>query len=133
MLVDAARLANYEPEVTGRNCDSRSDQMWVKSTSAIELFEESLRSTPDRDDHRRILVGFWNEVQRTDKIAVHLQKLIEHRHFDLALLLSTTETSSRRLSEKTSERLQQRNADDHRVRLAEAFLFLYRQNIAGSG
>jgi tetratricopeptide (TPR) repeat protein len=131
MLVDAARLANYQPK-------SRVD-IAIRGLievgevyGAIELLEASLQQHPDRDDHRQILVGFWNEVQRTDKIGVHLQKLIEHRHFNLALLISTTETSSRRLSEKTSLKLQRLNADDYRVRLADAFLFLYRRNVAGA-
>lgn len=131
MLVDAARLADYEPKSRVENAIGGLTEVG-EVYRAIELLEESLRQHPDRDDHRHILVGFWNEVQRTDQIPAHLLKLIERRHFNLALLLSTTETSSRRLSEKTSERLLQRNADDYRVRLADAFLFFYRQNISGA-
>ncbi len=131
MLADAARLANYEP-ASRVDLAIRGLTQVGEIYPAIELLEASLQLYPDRDEHRQLLVGFWNEVQRTEKIAVHLQKLIEHRHFNLALLVSTTETSSRRLSENTADRLQELNPDDHRPRLAEAFLFLYRQNLSGA-
>ena len=124
LLADAARLANFQPA-------SRVDfaiQALIdvgEVYPAIELLEESLDAHPERDTQRRMLVGFWGEVQRTDQIAIHLKKLIQRRDFDLSLLASTTETSSRRFSDNTAARMMERNPDDHRVRLAEAFLALH--------
>ncbi|MEM8668782.1 MAG: FG-GAP-like repeat-containing protein [Planctomycetota bacterium] len=125
LLAEAARMANYNPA-------TRVDQA-VQALAgvgevytAISLLEESVTEHPDRDDQRMTLVGFWNEVQRTEQIPRHLKTLIKNRQFNLPLLLTTTETSSRRLSEKTAERLMALNPQDHRVRLSEAFLLLYR-------
>jgi len=131
MLVDAAELAGYEPK-------SRVDQAILALIDvgevyrAIDLLEASLGRYPDRTDHRQAVVGFWNEVQRTEQIPAHLQPLIEARKFSVRLLLSTTETSSRRLSLKTAERLLERNPNDHRVRLADAYLLMYRRDPAGA-
>ena len=63
-----------------------------------------------------------------DLLPEHLVKLYRARQFDVQLLLAVTETTSRRLSPKTSERLMERNPDDHRVRLAEAFVMMYRHD-----
>lgn len=129
MLAEAARIADYQPI-------SRVEMAVSGLTGvgeiypAIELLEASLQKHPNRNEHRQMLVGFWNEMQRTDKIPPHLQKLIQQRSFSLALLVTTTETGSRRLSEKTSERLEERNPDDLRSRLADAFVLLYRRNAA---
>ncbi|MCC9602499.1 FG-GAP-like repeat-containing protein [Stieleria sp. JC731] len=129
MLVEAARQSNLEP--AGVVDTAIAGLMDVGEIYAsIELLEESVEAFPKRDQHRQILIGFYNEAQRTEAIPKHLRILIQDRHFTLPLLLSTTETSSRRLSEKSSERLLQRNPADHRVRLSEAFLHLYRREFA---
>ncbi len=127
LLVEAARLANFQPP-TRVNFAVRGLIDVGEIYPAIELLEESLQAHPEQDDQRRILVGFLTEVQRTDQIQRHLKKLIQKREFDFPLLVATTETSARRLSEKTSTRLMQRNPDDHRVRLVDAFLHLVRHD-----
>ncbi len=63
-----------------------------------------------------------------DRIPPHLQQLIRDRNVDADLLLAVTETSSRRFSLDASKRLLERNPDDHRVRLAEAFEMLCRRD-----
>jgi tetratricopeptide (TPR) repeat protein len=131
LLVDAARLANYQP-ASRVNFAIQTLIDVGEIYPAIELLEQSLMAHPDEDDQRRILVGFWMEVQRPDRIGEHLQKLIQKRKFDFLLLVSTTDTSSRRLSEQTSRRLLQRNPEDRRVRLADAFLYLYRHDAGGA-
>ncbi|OYP37963.1 hypothetical protein CGZ80_03830 [Rhodopirellula sp. MGV] len=126
LLADAARVADFEPASRVENA-IRGLMDVGEIYAAIELLEQSLKRFPNRDAHRQILIGFYNEVQRSEQIPEHLQVLIAHRHFTLPLLLTTTENSSRRLSEKSAERLLQRNPKDHRVRLSEAFLYLYRR------
>ncbi|MDG2224232.1 MAG: FG-GAP-like repeat-containing protein [Rubripirellula sp.] len=129
MLAEAARIADYQP--MSRVEMAVSGLVGVGEIyPAIELLEASLEKFPDRNKHRQMVVSFWNEMQRTDKIPPHLQELIEQRSFSLALLVTTTETGSRRLSEKTSERLEERNPNDLRSRLADAFVLLYRRNAA---
>ena len=127
LLVEAARLANFAPP-SRVNFAVQGLIDVGEIYPAIELLEESLQTDPEQDDQRRILVGFLTEVQRTDQIHKHLKKLIQKRKFDFPLLVATTETSARRLSEKTSTRLMQRNPDDHRVRLVDAFLHLVRHD-----
>ena len=129
MLADAARVSDFDPAARVTNA-IRGLMDVGEIYAAIELLEESLRRHPQRSDHRRILVSFYNEAQRTERIPQHLLKLIQERHFTLPLLLSVTETSSRRLSEKTAERLLERNPSDLRVRLPDAFLELYRSKPA---
>ncbi len=130
-MVDAARLANFQP-ASRVNFAIQALIDVGEIYPAIELLEESLQAHPEQDDQRRILVGFLSEVQRTDQIPEHLKKLIQKRKFDLQLLLVTTETSSRRLSDNTSSRLLERNPDDRRVRLVDAFLHFYRRNAEGA-
>ncbi len=127
LLAEAARLTDYQP--AARVTIAVQSLVDVGEIyTAIDLLEASLQEHPTDDTQRRIVVGFLNEVQRTDRIPVHLRHLIERRKFDIPLLLSTTETSSRRLSESTSSRLLQRNPADRRLRLPEAFLLLYRRD-----
>ena len=129
MLADAARISSFEPR--GRVDTAIGGLLDVGEVyAAIDLLEESLVEHPDRSDHRQLLVSFYNEVQRTEKIPQHFVKLIRDRHFSLPLLLSLTETSSRRLSENSADRLLDRNPEDLRVRLADAFLKLYRSEPA---
>ncbi len=127
MLVDAAKLADFEPPA---RVDSAIRALIDVGEvyPAIELLEASLQQHPDRNDERLTLVGFWNEVQRTDRLSAHLQKLIQSRAFSLHLLLSTTDTSGRRMSLETSKKLLERNPNDLRCRLADATVFLTRRD-----
>ena len=131
LLVDAASLANFQPSSRVRFAMQALIDVG-EIYSAIELLEKSLQAHPEEDDQRRILVGFLSEVQRVDLIPQHMKKLIQKRKFDLHLLLVTTETSSRRLSEHTMARMLERNPDDRRVRLAEAFLLFYYRDAKGA-
>ena len=127
LLVDAATHADYQP--TARVTFAVQALIDVGHLyTAINLLEASLKQNPEAHDQRRSLVGFLCEAQRMDLLPEHLMKLYRARQFDVRLLLAVTETSSRRLSPKTSERLMERNPDDHRVRLAEAFVMMYRHD-----
>ncbi|MCO8122298.1 FG-GAP-like repeat-containing protein [Stieleria sp. TO1_6] len=127
MLVEAAKLADYQP-ASRVNFAVQALIEVGQVYAAIDLLEQALAAHPDDDAQRRILVGFLTEVQRTDRVSEHLMQLIQHRKFDLPLLTSTTETSSRRLSDQTSQRLLERHPDDRRVLLSDAFLHLYRRD-----
>ncbi|MEO1526124.1 MAG: FG-GAP-like repeat-containing protein [Planctomycetota bacterium] len=130
LLADAARISDF---ARGRVDTAIRGLIDVGEIyAAIDLLEESLERFPDRSDHRQVLVGFYNEVQRTEEIPKHFARLIRDRHFSLPLLLSITETSSRRLSEKSAERLLERNPGDLRVRLVDAYLKLYRSQAAAA-
>lgn len=119
LMVDAARAANYQPA-------SRVDfavQALVdvgELYAAIDLLEQTLEIHPENHRHRRTLVGFLGEVQRTEMIGPHIESLLRSRSFDVHCLLATTEQSSRRFSVKTAEAMLERNPEDHRVRLGEA-------------
>ena len=127
LLVEAARYAEYQP--TERVMFAAQALIDVGDLyTAIDLLEASLKENPEAHDQRRSLVGFLCEAQRMDLLPEHLMRLFRARQFDVRLLLAVTETSSRRLSPKTSERLMERNPDDHRVRLAEAFVMMYRHD-----
>ena len=127
LLVDAATHANYLP--AARVTFAVQALIDVGELyAAIDLLEASLRNNPEAHQQRRSLVGFLCEAQRMDLLPEHLMRLYRSRQFDVRLLLAVTETSSRRLSPKTSERLMERNPDDHRVRLAEAFVMMYRHD-----
>ncbi|QEG00952.1 ASPIC and UnbV [Stieleria maiorica] len=127
LLVEAAQLGEFRP--ASRVTLAVQALIEVGEIySAIELLERSLAVHPQEHSQRRMLVGFLAEVQRTDRIGPHLKVLIKNRAFDLSLLLATTERSSRRLSENTASRLLQRNPADRRVRLSDAFLYLYRHD-----
>ena len=129
MLVDAAKLAEYEP-ASRVDFAVRALAEVGEIYASVELLEQSLQQHPERDNERKILVGFLGEIQRTEKIGPHLKELIKHRAFDLNLLLATSDTSTRRLSENTASRLLERNPDDLRVRLSEAFLVMNRHDAA---
>ncbi|WP_436716604.1 FG-GAP-like repeat-containing protein [Roseiconus lacunae] len=131
MLVEAAEVAEYQPL---ERIDSavRGLMDVGEIYAAIELLETSLKQFPERDAQRQVLVGFYNEVQRGEMVPPHLWQLIKRRHFSLPLLLTTTERSSRRLSDSSSQRLLERNPHDHRVRLSEAFLSLYRRDFVSA-
>ena len=127
LLVEAATHADYQP--TARVTFAVQALIDVGELyPAISLLEASLKQNPEAHDQRRSLVGFLCEAQRMDLLPEHLVELYRARKFDVRLLLAVTETSSRRLSPKTSERLMERNPDDHRVRLAEAFVMMYRHD-----
>lgn len=127
LLVEAAKHANYQP--TARVTFAVQALIDVGDLyKAIDLLGASLEQNPEAHDQRRSLVGFLCEAQRMEILPEHLMRLFRARQFDLRLLLAVTETSSRRLSPKTSERLMERNPDDHRVRLAEAFVMMYRHD-----
>lgn len=124
LLVDAAAISKYQPA-------SRVDfavQALIdvgELYRAIELLENSLKVSPENHNHRRVLVGFLGEAQRTELIAPHYQKLIRARHFDVYLLVAATDTTSRQFSENTDDRLMKRNPSDYRVRLARANELFY--------
>lgn len=127
LMVDAATAANYQPA-------ARVDfavQALVdvgELYEAIDLLERTLAEHPENNKHRRTLVGFLGEVQRNERVAPHFETLIRNRSFDFPFLVAITESSSRRFSAKTAERVLSRNPDDHRVRLAEArYLSDYRE------
>lgn len=130
LLVEVAKLTDFDPSRVDAAVSGLIEVGEVYN--AISLLEESLKENPDQWQHRRTLVGFWNEVQRTEQIPSHLAKLIQSRKFDVKLLMSTTDTATRRLSRKTFDRLIERNPNDHRVRLAEAFLLLYQRDGSGA-
>lgn len=127
LLVDAATHADYQPAARVNFAVQALIDVGDLYT-AIDLLGASLRSNPEAHQQRRSLVGFLCEAQRMELLPEHLQKLYQARQFDVRLLLAVTETSSRRLSPKTSQRLMDRNPDDHRVRLAEAFVMMYRHD-----
>ena len=128
LLIEAAKITNFQPE-------SRVDfaiQALIdvgEMYRVIELLEESLLANPENHKQRRMLVGFLGEAQRLEKVPPHLQKLIQSRNFDLQLLAAITETSVRRFSSKTPGKFMQRNPNDHRVRLAEAFEGLEKHDV----
>ncbi len=129
MLVDAASAAQFQP--------ARRVEFAVQALidvgelyRAIELLEESLQRNPEEDTQRRFLVGFLAEAQRIDRIQPHLLKLIQNRQFDVTLLVGLTDTSVRRFSSQTSQKVMDRNPDDHRVRYAEAFKLLEQRDAA---
>ena len=96
--------------------------------AAVELLEQALLKHPKQIAWRRVSVGAWLELQRRDRVPTHLQALIEQRAFDLRILLSATETSSRRMSEATAGRLLKLYPDDLRVKLADVYLLHYRRD-----
>ncbi|MCA9137026.1 MAG: VCBS repeat-containing protein [Planctomycetales bacterium] len=131
LLIEAAKLADFQPA-------SRVD-FAVRALvdvgevyAAIELLELSLERFPENNEQRRMLVGFLAEVQRNERLGPHLKKLIQNRAFDLQLLLATTDTATRRMSETTASRLMERCPEDHRVRLVDAYLYLYRHDAPGA-
>lgn len=119
LLVDALELAGYQPA-------SRVDfavQALIdvgELYRAIEVLDRYLDANPNSAQHRRTLVGFLAEAQRTEKIPPHLQKLIQARAFDVLMLVGVTENTARRFSSRTDDRLMKRNPHDHRVRLGAA-------------
>ena len=131
LLVKAAKVDGFRP--ASRVDDAVQGLINVGEIyAAIELLEESLQSFPSEHKHRRMLVGFLTEVQRNEKLPQHLQVLFKNRQFDLPLLFATTDTSTRRMSVKTIDEIFERNPSDHRVKLANAFLLLYRRDVNGS-
>ncbi len=131
LLVEAAQLAQYQP--ASRVTFAVQALIDVGDLyAAIDLLEASLRLHSEEHAQRRMLVSFLNEAQLTDRVSEHLRRLIERRQFDLPLLMSTTETSSRRLSDHTASTLLARNPADHRIRLSTAFVHLYRRDAASA-
>ncbi|QDT11288.1 ASPIC and UnbV [Planctomycetes bacterium K23_9] len=139
LLTDAAKIAamsDRKREAAGLMVQAAQQAGFLPSTrvdhavqalidvgqlyDAIDLIEASLAVHPDNTAHRKMLIGFLGEAQRTELIPPHLKTLIQQRGFDLQLLLAFTENSSRRFSKKTADFLMQRNPDDHRVRLGNA-------------
>ena len=96
--------------------------------AAVELLEQALVKHPQQTTWRRVVLGAWLELQRRDRVPEHLQALIEQRAFDLRILLSATETSSRRMSEATAGRLLKLSPSDLRVKLADVYLLHYRRD-----
>lgn len=127
LLGEAAKLSGFEPDTRVDNAVATLLDVG-ELYSAIELLESSLAVHPENDRQRRTLVGFLAEAQQTRRLQPHLQKLIENRSFDFPLLISLTDTSTRRLSERTASMIMKRNPSDHRIRLADAFLALYRHD-----
>ena len=127
LLVEAATQAQYLPATRVTFAVQALIDVG-ELYDAIDLLEASLGRHPDANQQRRSLVGFLCEAQRMELLPQHLMVLFRARQFDIRLLLAVTETSSRRLSPKTSDRLMERNPDDHRVRLAEAFVMMYRHD-----
>ncbi|WP_218933694.1 CRTAC1 family protein [Rubripirellula lacrimiformis] len=128
MLVEAARVADYRPA-------SRVD-FAVRALievgdlyGAIELLESALDAAPEHVELRRVLVGFLGEAERTEKIPPHFMRLIQDRSFDFPLLVSLTETSSRRFAVDTIELILKRNPTDHRSKLGQASSMIAEGNI----
>ena len=119
LIVQAAKKANFQP--TSRVDHAVQALMDVGELyNAIELLKESLDVNKTNVAHRKTLVGFLGEAERTEQIPPHLKELILQRGFDVPLLLAVTENSSRRFAETTTAIVMDRNPDDHRVRLAIA-------------
>lgn len=131
LLVEAAKSAEFQP-ASRVDFAVRALVEVGEIYSAIELLELALAGHPENTQQRRMLVGFLAEVQRNERLGPHLKKLIQDRAFDLQLLLAMTDTASRRMSEKTAGRLMERHPADHRVRLVDAFLSLYRHDAAAA-
>ena len=128
LLVSAAKVAGFRP--SSRVTDAVQGLINVGEIyEAVSLLEESLLAFPEEHQQRRMLVGFLSELQRTEKLPEHLQRLFKSRQFDLSLLFATTDTSTRRMSVKTIDTIFERNPSDHRVRLGNAFLLLYQRDI----
>ncbi|WP_197454234.1 FG-GAP-like repeat-containing protein [Stieleria varia] len=127
---EAARLLTHAAKAAGYLPSSRVDfavQALIdvgELYAAIDLLNESLAANGDNTTHRKMLIGFLGEAQRTELIPPHLKRLIQNRAFDVQLLLAVTETSSRRFSFNTAKILLERNPDDHRVRLGDALELL---------
>ena len=127
LLADAAQLASYSPS-SRVNLAAQALVGVGEIHSAIELLENSLRENPGEDALRRMLVGFLAEAQLSSRYRPHMKELIRRRAFDLPLLVSTTDTSARYLSESTAAKLLKLNPQDLRIRLVDAFLYLYRHD-----
>ena len=126
LLVSAANVSGFRPASRVDNAVQGLINVG-EIYQAVDLLEQSLSSYPDEHQHRRTLVGFLNELQRTEKLPEHLAYLYKNRQFDLALLFATTDISTRRMSIKTVDTIFERNPNDHRVKLGNAFLHLYRR------
>ena len=132
LLVTAAKAGNFRP--ASRVDDAVQGLINVGEIyDAVQLLEESLKAYPNEHQQRRTLVGFLSELQRTEKLPEHLQVLFQARQFDLPLLFATTDTSTRRLSVKTIETIFERNPEDYRVKLGNAFLLLYQRSVKQAG
>ena len=127
MLVSAAANADFQP--ISRVTFAMQALIEVGDIyPAIDLLKAVLQKHPEQHELRRNLVGFLAEAQRFDLLPEYLQQLIKDRQFDTALLIATSETSARRLSDKTANTMFERNPEDHRIRLALAFIALYRHD-----
>lgn len=128
LLVSAARAGGFRPPARVNNAVQGLINVG-QIYNAVELLEEALERYPEEHQQRRTLVGFLAELQRPEKLPEHLQILYKNRQFDLSLLFATTDTSTRRLSINTINTIFERNPNDHRVKLGNAFLLLYRRNV----
>jgi len=131
LLVEATTMANFQPESRVEfTVQTLIDvgELYV----AIELLERALQANPANVKHRRQLIGFLVEAHRTQQIQPHLLELIRRRQFDMPLLLTVTETSSRRFLVNATEKLIQRKPDDRRVLIGVAYERFSEQDIEGA-
>lgn len=131
LLVDAAEATKFAP---GNRIDHAVGALLDvgRVYDAISLLEEVVKHHPSASAYRRMLVGFLGEVELTEAIGEHIRRLIQDRTFDLPLLLATTETSSRRFSQKTIDTLMEKNPDDRRPRLGQAKSLLGSRDAGGA-
>ena len=119
LLVNAAEASQYKPR--SRVEFAVAGLVDVGEVyAAIDFMQTYLDVVPGDHKTRRNLIGFLGEAERYDLIPQHLQKLIVARQFDAPLLIVTTETSYRRFSRTTADRIRERNPNDRRFELSSA-------------
>ncbi|WP_372717734.1 FG-GAP-like repeat-containing protein [Novipirellula sp.] len=120
LMVEATTLASYQPESqVDFTVQALIDvgEIYV----AIDFLKQAVQVDPKNAKLRRQLVGFLGETLRTQEIQPHLLELFRQRQFDIPLLVTVTETSSRRFLDNFADMLLQRKPADRRVRLSEAY------------
>ena len=128
LLVNAARVSDFRPASRVDNAVQGLINVG-EIYEAVALLEDALSAHPEEHQQRRTLVGFLSELQRTEKLPKHLAVLYKNRQFDLTLLFATTDITTRRMSVNTVNTIFERNPNDHRVKLGNAFLSLYRRQM----
>ncbi len=92
LLVEAVRSTDYATS-GGRIDNAVAALLDVgRLYEAIDLLADVVSKHPQSASYRRMLVGFYGEVQLTEEVDQHMAALFEQRQFDLPLLLATTET-----------------------------------------
>ncbi len=128
LMVDAVRAANFD--TSGPRVDNAIRALLDVGQlyDAIDLLEQVIAAQPSSSKHRRMLIGFLGEAQLPQRMAPHIERLIRDRQIDIPILVATTETFTRRFSERTIEMILERNPTDRRPRLGLAQQALERRD-----